>query len=158
MLLLLIWEQIIQRVLGGVTFLLLLRGQESQHCWFSEQAAAAQAESAANFSLLQPTKTFNFPCCLSHHLPPHPTKLIEPNSHSMAWHATPRSPRDPACLMPAPFSYRHCCAGKGQNPGQRYQTYAILLVQLPPPPKVATSQDKGIPKVRHPHHTSSAGS
>jgi len=41
MLLLLIREQIIQRVLGGVALLLLLREWESQHCQFSEETAAA---------------------------------------------------------------------------------------------------------------------
>lgn len=75
MLLLLIREQIIQRVLSRVALLLLLKGWESQYCWFSEDTAAAWAESAAKLSsLLQPTNTPNFPCCLCHHLLPPPQK------------------------------------------------------------------------------------
>lgn len=59
---LLIWEQIIQGVLGGVALLLLLRKQESQCYWFSEEMTAAWAEPPADlFSLLQPKTTINFP-------------------------------------------------------------------------------------------------
>lgn len=69
MFLLLVWKQIIQGVLGGVTFLLLLREQESQRCSFSEKTTAAWADSAAtntlNF-LVIPATTF---------LPPDKTKF-----------------------------------------------------------------------------------